>query len=127
MSESKKGEQSDFAVNGGTTRPIDRCSDPEISLVAQRMRQTLVEVLGEERGTALYSLDWLLQRVKWHLDPQQAVAEIFLAEDCQGTIVGHTIVRKDLDIQGREIGLFSTTFVDPAFRKSGVATKLLLA
>jgi GNAT superfamily N-acetyltransferase len=89
------------------------------------MRQTLVEVLGEDEGTSLYTMDWLIQRVHWHLDPDQATASVFIAEDTRGTIVGHTIVRKDRDDLQQEIGLFSTTFVDPDFRRAGVAAKLL--
>lgn len=125
MQESDERDPSEFAASGGTVRPIDRHSDTEISLVAQRMRQTLVEVLGEDEGESLYSMEWLLQRVQWHLDPNQAVAEVFLAEDPQGTIVGHTIVRKEVNDCQREIGLFSTTYVEPDFRKTGVATELL--
>ena len=55
-------------------REIDPTSKEEISLVASRMRETLIEVLGEERGTALYSMDWLRNRVLWHLDPTQTSA-----------------------------------------------------
>ncbi|NQU49728.1 MAG: GNAT family N-acetyltransferase [Planctomycetes bacterium] len=125
MNKTGESEPSDFAASGGTIRPINRCSDAEILLVAQKMRQTLIEVLGEKKGNDIYSLEWLIQRVEWHLDCQQTVAEIYLAEDNQGTIVGHTIVRKDFNSNKRVIGLFSTTFVAPSFRKTGVATELL--
>ncbi len=89
------------------------------------MRQTLVEVLGENKGTSLYTMDWLIQRVHWHLDPDQTTASVFIAEESHGAIVGHTIVRKDLSDLQKEIGLFSTTFVVPEFRRAGVATNLL--
>lgn len=49
-------------------REIDPILINEIELVATRMRQTLVEVLGPEKGTALYTMEWLLERVRWHLD-----------------------------------------------------------
>jgi hypothetical protein len=37
-------------------REINPESKDEISLVAQRMRQTLVEVLGDEKAASLYSM-----------------------------------------------------------------------
>ena len=42
-----------------STIQINPHSTDEIELVAARMRQTLIEVLGEEEGTALSSMDWL--------------------------------------------------------------------
>lgn len=108
-------------------RPINKHSDAEILLVARRMRQTLVEVLGAERGTALYTMDWLEQRVRWHLDAGQSTACVYLAEAADGEISGHTIVRKDLDSSQQEVGLFSTTYVATPFRRAGVASQLLKA
>jgi GNAT superfamily N-acetyltransferase len=99
----------------------------EVEWVAARMRQTLEEVLGAERGRAMYTMDWLIARVRWHLDPEQATAEVFLAEDQAKELLGHTIVRVERDEAGEAFGLFSTTFVVPAARRSGVATRLLLA
>ncbi len=118
-----------LARSGGPShriRPIDPSSTAEIALVARRMRETLVEVLGEARGTSLYTMDWLTQRVKWHLDPAESTAQVFLAERDDGHVAGHTIVRVDQDDEGRPIGLFSTTFVEPAERRSGLAERLLL-
>ena len=106
-------------------RPIDADSEAEIELVAQRMRNTLVEVLGAEQGTALYSMEWLIRRVCWHLDSEKSTAAVFLAEDSVGKIVGHTIVRKDVDGSGEAVGLFSTTYVEPDCRRFGVATELV--
>jgi GNAT superfamily N-acetyltransferase len=55
-------------------------------------------------------------------------AQVFLAEapDGTGAILGHIIVRVETDDDGAEYGLFSTTYVDPAARRRGVATGLLL-
>ncbi len=108
-------------------RPLNRDRPLEIELVAARMRQTLEEVLGVERGREMYTMDWLIARVRWHLDPSQATAEVFLAEDQAGEVLGHTIVRVERDETGRAFGLFSTTFVVPSARRGGVATQLLLA
>jgi GNAT superfamily N-acetyltransferase len=105
-------------------RPIDPRSPAEIEIVAERMRQTLVEVLGEVRGTSMYTMDWLRDRVRFHLDPARSTAEVFLAED-DGRIVGHTIVRVEVEDGGRSMGLFSTTYVEPAHRRGGVASLLL--
>jgi GNAT superfamily N-acetyltransferase len=89
------------------------------------MRQTLVEVLGEETGGTLYTMDWLRQRVLWHLNPEESTAQVFLSENSAGHVTGHTIVRVDRDDDGKEIGLFSTIFVEPESRRTAVATSLL--
>jgi len=108
-------------------RAIDPNSVAEIDLVAQRMRATLIEVEGEETGTAVYSMDWLRERVRWHLDSSQVKAQVFLAANAQGDILGHTIVRQEFEENGNSYGLVSTTFVAPDARRSGVADKLLQA
>ncbi len=89
------------------------------------MRQTLVEVLGEAKGGSMYSMDWLIQRVLWHLDPNQCVGQVFLSEDADGRITGHAIVRIDHDHDGNETGLFSTFFVEPGSRKRSIATSFV--
>lgn len=105
-------------------RPIDPTSAAEIALVAERMRATLVEVLGEARGTSMYSLEWLVERVRFHLDPAREAA-VFVAEDAGGEIVGHSIVRSELDDEQRAFGLVSTTYVLPSHRRLGLASALL--
>ncbi|MBK7402174.1 MAG: GNAT family N-acetyltransferase [Myxococcales bacterium] len=100
-------------------RPVE---DHEIELVAERMRATLVEVLGEARGQAMYTMDWLRDRVRFHLDPRRSTGAVLVAEEA-GAVVGHTIVRVESD----GTGLFSTTYVVPAARRRGVAQALLLA
>lgn len=106
-------------------RPINPDSTDEIALVAARMRQTLSEVLGAERGESMYSMAWLIARVQWHLDPDSVVGQVFLAENAAGDVVGHTIVRLEPDGSAGTIGLFSTTYVAPGARRQGVATLLL--
>ena len=115
-----------IAVVMNTIRPIDLASYAEIELVAQRMRLTLIEVEGEAVGAALYTMDWLRDRVRWHLDTSLATAQIFLAIDAAGEIVGHTIVRVESGGEASRFGLFSTTYVRPESRKCGVASDLLL-
>lgn len=105
-------------------REIDRNSPREIQLVAQRMRETLVEVLGEEVGGEMYTMEWLIDRVMFHLDPTRCNGAVFVSED-SGEISGHTIVRVEQDEAFGEIGLFSTTYVIPAARRQGVAALLL--
>jgi len=98
-------------------RPLDPDCLEEVEWVAQGMRQTLLEVVGEE----LYPVDWLRQRVLSHLDPRQIEGAVFLALSVPSQeILGHTIVRLE---QGW--GLFSTTYVDPRQRCRGVARRLL--
>lgn len=111
--------------DGFRIRDIDPASAAEVDLVARRMRQTLVEVEGEEAGTALYTLQWLRDRVRWHLDPASTTGRVFLAEDAAGQVLGHAIVRIERDDAGRRFGLFSTLFVDPGSRKRGMGARLL--
>src|SRR5438034_4585227 len=92
-------------------RELDPLAEQEINLVAQRMRDTLIEVEGPDVGAALYSMDWLRERVRWHLNLQTALAKVFLAVQDDGKVIGHTIVRKEVDPQGSPYGLFSTTYV----------------
>ena len=94
----------------------------DIEWIALHMRQTLIEVLGEERGRQMYTLEWLTNRVRSHLDAEQLIGNVFLAE-VDRTRVGHSIVR----VEGTDppIGLFSTTYVLPVARKSNVATRLI--
>lgn len=113
-----------LAARDPRIRPLDPRSDAEVDLVAARMRRTLVEVLGEERGTALHTMDWLRERVRWHLLPGRR-AQVFLAEAPDGAVVGHTIVRVEVGEGGVEHGLFSTTYVAPEARGRGAATRLL--
>ncbi len=96
-----------------------------MELVAKRMGITLVEVLGEKTGREIYSPQWLLERVKWHLDPTCCDGAIFVAAK-QDLLVGHTIVRVDADESNEPLGLFSTTYVIPEARRDGVADALLL-
>src|SRR5262249_58949350 len=107
-------------------RPMDPASEAELDLVTRRMRLPPQEVLGEEAGTALYSMEWLRQRLLWHLNPASCTGQVFLAEAADGAIVGHTIVRLDADDAGAPIGLFATTYVAPEARRRGVASCLLL-
>ena len=106
-------------------RTINPKSEEEILLVAERMRLTLCEVLGEKRGRDMYSMEWLIERVLWHLDSEKVTGQVFLVVNEEGEIVGQTIVRIELDGAGHEIALFSTTYVEPGFRRFGAATVLL--
>ena len=103
-------------------REIDPKSDSEIDLVAQRMRQTLVEVLGEEKGGSMYSMDWLIERVRWHLDSKNTNGRVFLLENDEDAVVGHAIARIDF---GCSFGYFSTIFIQPSSRRNGFAKDLI--
>ena len=108
-------------------RPIDPGSPVEIEQVALRMRATLVEVLGEARGGAMYTHAWLVDRVHFHLDPQRSTGQVLLAEGALGAPIGHTIVRVEADEDGPPFGLISTTYVLPEARRTGVGLALLRA
>jgi GNAT superfamily N-acetyltransferase len=105
-------------------RDIDPASTAEVNLVAQRMRETLIEVEGFERGSSMYTMDWLAARVRWHLDREACRGRVLLAEMPGRQIAGHTIIRIEQGEAG-PFGLVSTTYVDPAFRRAGVASALL--
>jgi ribosomal protein S18 acetylase RimI-like enzyme len=109
----------DYAV-----RPLRRGAAGEIELVAQRMRLTLIEVLGPRIGADLYSMDWLRARVRWHLDPAECTGDVLVAESA-GAIVGHTIVRLEPVASGETTGLFSTVYVVPEARRRGIANALV--
>jgi GNAT superfamily N-acetyltransferase len=106
-------------------RAIDPSSDAEITLVAERMRATLVEVLGEPRGGSMYTMDWLIERVRWHLNPAECDGQVLLCEAAPGGVVGHIIVRRDLEPSLGTLGLISTIFVVPEFRRQAVAKALI--
>lgn len=105
-------------------RALDSTAHDAITRVAQGMRETLIEVEGEARGSALYTLEWLQARVRWHLDPAQSQARVVVAVDPRGDIHGHTIFRIESSGHAR-VGLISTTYVWPAHRRTGLATRLL--
>ncbi len=106
-------------------RAIDSSATDAIELIAKRMLLTLIEVLGEERGGSMYTLEETIERVLWHFHSDEVVAKVFVAENAKDEIVGHTIVRIDADDEGKDIGLFATTYVTPEVRRAGVAIRLL--
>ncbi len=105
-------------------RPLNPASAEEITLIANRMRDTLIEVEGEARGAAMYTQEWLENRLRWHLDAEQVCAQVIVACDADGMICGHTIYRIEQQAEER-FGLISTTYVLPAYRQSGIASRLL--
>lgn len=115
----------EFKSGGGKIRELNPQDDTEILLVAQRMRQTLIEVLGEVRGSSMYSLEWLIQRVQWHLSLENSIAKVFLSENVDGRITGHAIARIDSDHEEKCYGYFSTIFVEAEYRRHGIATSLM--
>jgi hypothetical protein len=60
-------------------------------------------------GRKPYSLAWPKRRVRFHLDPDKSVGQVFVAE-FRGAIVGHTIVRIERTAASRKFGQFSTTY-----------------
>jgi ribosomal protein S18 acetylase RimI-like enzyme len=105
-------------------RPLRRDDEGEVGLITERMRLTLIEVLGHEQGAEMYSMDWLRARVRWHLDPSQCDGEVFVVE-VDGAIAGHVIVRTELGEDGGPSGLFSTIYVAPEARRRGIAEALI--
>lgn len=108
-------------------RPLRAHETELIGLVAARMRLTLMEVVGEEEGAAMYSPEWLVDRVQFHLDAQRSTGAVFVAQGDDAAILGHTIVRVEEAEDGEKVGLFSTTYVDPPSRRHHIAERLLEA
>ena len=98
-------------------RPLDASSLDEVELVASRMRDTLVEVLGEERGGSMYTRDWLIARVRFHVD----AGVVLVFAEAEG-ITGHAMARVE-----DGVGHFSTIYVVPSARRRGVAAELMRA
>lgn len=106
-------------------REINPNSKEEIELVATRMRSTLIDVLGEEKGSSMYSMDWLRDRVKWHLN-LGSQAKVLLVENIAAEITAHAIVREENNPKGK-FGYFSTIYVAPESRDKGIAKTLINA
>lgn len=114
-----------MSAGGLRLRDLDPRSEAEVDLVARRMRQTLVEVLGAERGEAMYELDWLRERVRYHLGDARRAARVVLAEQ-GGSILGHAMARVEQSPdEGGTYGHFSTIFVEGEHRGRGVAGALI--
>ena len=109
-------------------KPTDADAAAHVQLVAARMRQTLIEVLGPARGTAMYTLPWLIDRVEFHLDPARSTGAVLLALNARdAAVIGHTIVRVEAQDDCPRLGLFSTIYVIPEQRRAGVARALVAA
>jgi ribosomal protein S18 acetylase RimI-like enzyme len=113
--------------SGFRIRDLDKSSMDEIELVASRMRLTLIDVLGEERGGSMYSAEWLRNRLLWHLDPQSTTARVLLAEGEKGPIAGHAIGRMEREGENDAYGYFSTLYVEPGARGGGIGSQLVEA
>lgn len=100
-------------------RRLQLSDTSEVAVVVQRMEDTLVEVLGEDRGRNLTTRGWREERVLWHLRKPSADGFIAVVD---GEIAGHILVRVE-----DGIGRFGTIQVAPAFRRRGVASALVAA
>ena len=105
-------------------RSLEPACETEIHWVAIRMQRTLGEVLGPEEETR-YSLEWLRERVLWHLKSEACTGAVYLAKNHEGNLLGYTIVRVEEEEDGPRFGLFSTTYVESHARRQGVAKALL--
>ncbi len=101
-------------------RALNPNSEEEINLVASRMRLTLIDVLGEDRGGAMYSIDWLVDRVREHISMGDR-GRVLLVEH-NGEVVGQAMARLEGDCV-----LFSTVYVQPEHRRKGIAGGLIKA
>lgn len=113
-------------MNAPRVRPIDARSERERQWVAERMRDTLIEVLGAERGASMFSRQWLLDRVEQHLDGRLDGA-VFVVCAEGDAIVGHSIVRRERDERHGLHGYISTSYVAPTHRRRGLARALVRA
>lgn len=110
---------------GSKIRDLNPLSENEIRLVADRMRQTLIDVLGPEKGSSMYTMEWLIDRVRWHLDSTNTTARVLLSQNSDGQITGQAIARIERGEDGGSYGYFSTLFVDVGSRRQGIATSFV--
>jgi ribosomal protein S18 acetylase RimI-like enzyme len=121
----------DVTLDETTIRLLGLDEDDAITLVADRMGETLMEVLGEERGKAMYTHEWLVERVRWHIRSEEVRSCVLVAAKDSahvGEIVGHILARTDVDEllhPVRRVGVLSTVYVVPAYRRQGLAMALL--
>jgi ribosomal protein S18 acetylase RimI-like enzyme len=106
-------------------RDINPNSNEEIKIVAERMRETLIEVLGKDKGESMYSLEWLTERVLWHLDSKNTDGKVIVICNKEQKIFGHAICRIDYDDQKKPFGYFSTIFLAQEFRNLGLASEIV--
>ena len=97
---------------------------PDLQIVASRMRDTLIDVLGEEVGESMYSLEWLYDRAVSHIDGRLLGAIYIARVGPESQNVGHIIVRQEEDERG-QFGLVTTAYVLPEMRRKGIASTLL--
>lgn len=115
------------ATGSFVLRDLDAACEADLEWVASGMHLTLVEVDGE-KGRLAYPLAWTRSRLRELLDParrHRAHVHLAVAQDDPARIAGHTIVRINEMPDGRTYGLVSTTYVDPAHRRAGIADRLL--
>jgi GNAT superfamily N-acetyltransferase len=108
-------------------RDLNQVDAADLEWVAKGMHLTLVEVEGEN-GRQEYPIAWTRTRLRELLDttrPHPAHICLAVAKDDPVHIVGHTILRINAMPDGRLYGLVSTTYVDPAHRRCGIADRLL--
>jgi len=108
-------------------RGLNKDDAADLEWVANAMHLTLVEVEGE-KGRQEFPIAWTRTRLRELLDttrPHPAYVYLAVAQDDPMRIVGHTILRVNAMPDGRLYGLISTTYVDLAHRRSGIADRLL--
>ena len=108
-------------------RDLDAGREADLEWVARAMHATLVEVEGE-KGRQNYPVHWTRARLRELLDPRRrypARVLLAVAPFDAAHILGHTILRVNEMPDGRLYGLISTTYVDPAHRRVGIAKALL--
>lgn len=67
-------------------------------------------------------MEWLRDRVLWHLDSKNTNGKVYVVA-AKGQVIAHAIARVD---QTPEVfGYFSTLFVEPSFRRTGLAKALV--
>jgi GNAT superfamily N-acetyltransferase len=110
---------------GAHIRPLQEQSLSEVTWVAVHMRKTLLEVLGQVQGEAMYTIAWLEGRVREHLAMRKTnEGEVLVAALAGGELIGHTMLRIEEE-SGMRIGLFATFYVRPEHRRRSIASQLI--
>jgi ribosomal protein S18 acetylase RimI-like enzyme len=111
-------------------REIDKQNDEELRIVTERCMSAVLETIPEFEGSedlaknTLSNFSYSQMQDMIRGDFTDATKRIIVAES-DGKIVGQALYSIKKDAQGTLFGFCFSRYVDPAYRRSGIATALL--
>lgn len=114
-------------------RDIDTQNDEEVSLIAYRTMETVLETIPEFEGRADYALKAFSNfthgqmRAMIEKDFNNPAHRIIVAIDkSSGQVVGHSIFSIKVDDDSRKYGFCFSRYIQKSFRKKGIASQMLV-